>query len=106
MAAGKKTGGRQKGTPNRATAALAAEIAESGLTPLAYMLSVMGDQSTEPATRLKAAIEAAPYVHPKLSAIQHTGAEGGPIEMDIPPPRQLAATLLAWVYEESRKATG
>jgi hypothetical protein len=43
MAAGKKTGGRTKGTPNKATAAKAEEIAASGETPLDYMLRVMRD---------------------------------------------------------------
>src|SRR5262245_15567308 len=38
---GHKTGGRQKGTPNTATAAKAAAIEASGLTPLDYMLSVL-----------------------------------------------------------------
>ncbi len=38
MALGKKTSGRKKGTPNKLTAKRQAEIAESGLTPLDYML--------------------------------------------------------------------
>jgi hypothetical protein len=44
---GKKTGGRQKGTPNKATsaAAIRAEIAASGELPLDYMLRVMRDET-------------------------------------------------------------
>lgn len=76
-----KTGGRKKGTPNRATAEKAKKIAESGLTPLDFMLQVMRDPSQEDAVRLDAAKAAAPYVHPKLATIQHTGANGGPIEV-------------------------
>jgi hypothetical protein len=41
MAAGKKTGGRRKGTPDRATARREREIAKGGDTPLEYMLRVM-----------------------------------------------------------------
>ena len=41
MAKGRKTGGRQKGTPNKATAERQAEIAASGLTPLDFLLNIM-----------------------------------------------------------------
>ena len=68
-----KTGGRQKGTPNKATAARAAEIAASGLTPLDYMLKVMRDEDEAPDVRLDAAKAAAPYVHPRLATIETTG---------------------------------
>ncbi len=69
MAKGLKTGGRQKGTPNRATTAKAAEIAASGLTPLDYLLRVMRDEGGEAHTRLEAARAAAPYVHPRLTSV-------------------------------------
>jgi len=83
MAAGKKTGGRRKGTPNKANAAKAAEIAASGETPMDYMLGVMRDPSKEHAIRLDAAKAVAPYVHPKLANIEHTGKDGGPIAVTI-----------------------
>ena len=70
---GERRGGRQKGTPNRATAAKADEIAASGMTPLDYMISVMRDESATRAERMEAAAKAAPYVHPRLSAIEYTG---------------------------------
>jgi hypothetical protein len=44
MAKGFKTGGRKGGTPNKAPARKAAEIAESGLTPLEYLLNVLRDE--------------------------------------------------------------
>lgn len=69
-----KTGGRQKGVPNKATIARQAEIAASGLTPLDYMLSVLRDEATDPVARLDAAKAAAPYVHPKLSATELSGS--------------------------------
>lgn len=73
MAKGRKTGGRTKGTPNRATAEKAAAIEASGLTPLDYMLSVMRDESLMPPLRLDAAKAAAQYVHPRLSAVELSG---------------------------------
>jgi hypothetical protein len=68
-----KTGGRQKGTPNRATAAKAAEIAATGLTPLDYMLDMLRDTSQPLPNRMWAAEKAAPFVHPKLAAVEHSG---------------------------------
>jgi hypothetical protein len=68
---GERRGGRQRGTPNRATAAKAAEIAASGMTPLDYMISVMRDEAASRPERLEAAAKAAPYVHPRLSSIEY-----------------------------------
>lgn len=84
MATGKKTGGRKKGTPNKTTearVAKAAEIVASGLTPLEFMLGVMRDPNATPGERMDAAKSAAPYVHPKLAAIEHTGKDGGPMQV-------------------------
>lgn len=69
MAQGKKTGGRQKGSLNKATASRETEIAASGLTPLNYMLKMLRDENQSAEDRKWAAQNAAPYVHPKLSAI-------------------------------------
>lgn len=80
MAVGKKTGGRSKGTPNKATARREREIAKMGQTPLEYMLRVMRDSRASGERRDKMAIAAAPYVHPKLANMQHTGRNGGPIQ--------------------------
>ena len=66
---GVRQGGRQKGTPNRATAAREAAIAASGLTPLDYMLTVLRDETMKPERRDWAANAAAPYVHPKLASV-------------------------------------
>lgn len=77
MAKGVKTGGRQKGVPNRATAAKQAEIAASGLTPLDFLLAVMRDEDKEVPARVDAAKAAAPYVHPKRVPVDGDGQEQG-----------------------------
>ena len=78
---GKRPGaGRPKGSQNKASVARQEAIAASGLTPLDFMLSVVRDEDEDRPVRMKAAADAAPYVHPKLQAIQHTGKDGGPIE--------------------------
>jgi len=43
MGRGGKTGGRQKGTPNKASAKPQAEVEASGLTPINFMLTAMRD---------------------------------------------------------------
>lgn len=65
-----KTGGRQKGSQNKATAKKEAEIAASGLTPLDYMLGVLRDEKMPTERRDWAAEKAAPYVHPKLASTE------------------------------------
>lgn len=90
MAKGIKTGGRKKGSRNKATAGKEAAIAKSGLTPLEFMLNLMRMEVDEDADiqqriavnamRFEAAKAAAPYVHPRLNAVEHTGKDGGPIE--------------------------
>lgn len=79
MALGKKTGGRAAGTPNKASAAKAAAIEASGLTPLDYMLSVLRDEGRDTAERMDAAKAAAPYVHSKLASVEHKGDKDNPI---------------------------
>jgi hypothetical protein len=95
-----KTGGRCKGTPNKATTERQAQVAASGKTPLEVMLDNMRRAYNE-AHRLMAvlcgpdapqgeeaqalmeemwkfrdaaqryAVAAAPYVHPRLAAVSH-----------------------------------
>ncbi len=76
MALGQKTGGRTKGTPNKASAAKAEAIAASGLTPLDYMLQILRDEDLAFDARLDAAKAAAPYVHSKLAMIDHRSTDG------------------------------
>jgi hypothetical protein len=69
MARGRKTGGRQKGTRNRATAEARAAAEPTGILPVDYMLQVIRDPSADQRRRDAMAVAAAPYLHPKLGAI-------------------------------------
>ena len=60
-----KTGGRKKGTPNKASAKREAAVAKSGKTPLQFLLNVMRDKKAPKAERIECAKAAAMYVHPK-----------------------------------------
>lgn len=62
--------GRQRGSPNRRTQAQVEAVLATGISPLDYLLAVMRDETRLTKTRMDAARAAAPYVHPRLSAIQ------------------------------------
>lgn len=51
-----------------------------GITPLDYMLNILRDDTQEQSARFAAAKEAAPYVHNRLAAVEHSGNEDKPIK--------------------------
>lgn len=75
--------GRKAGVRNKRTEKTIREVEASGLTPLQFMLEVMRSDAPDTedamlilqhrALRMDAAKAAAPYVHPKLTAIEHSG---------------------------------
>ena len=71
-----KTGGRQKGVANKRTQQFQAAVADSGLTPLQYMLAVLRDEMAK---------AAAPYIHPRLASIEasHRGDKQNPLELRV-----------------------
>jgi hypothetical protein len=85
MAVGKKTGGRRKGTPNRATVERGLRAAKGlkaatldGLLPLDEIMCRMKNEALANGSlvaddQLAAAIAAAPYIHPKLAAAVFKG---------------------------------
>lgn len=94
---GKRQGaGRKPGSATKRTRAIADKAAEQGVTPLEVMLDSMkaytdqAKKSKDPAMKLKlmaeaasVAKDAAPYMHPRLQAIEHTGGDGGPIDHSL-----------------------
>ena len=68
--------GRKKGQVAEKTALrtkIATQALESGITPLDYMLSILRDEGQETSARFAAAKECAPYLHPRLSSVDHKG---------------------------------
>jgi hypothetical protein len=80
-----KTGGRQKGVANKRTQQFQAAVADSGLTPLQYMLAVLRDETADPERRDEMAKAAAPYIHPRLASIEasHRGDKQNPLELRV-----------------------
>ncbi len=63
--------GRPPGSPNQRTRAVAARAAAEGISPVEAMLSIMRDALVrkDSILALEAARHAAPYCHPRLSAV-------------------------------------
>ncbi len=86
---GKRPGaGRKKGSATkktRKTTKLAQQAAGDGPLPLEVLLKVMRhfDAKKQFAKAAAIAAQAAPYLHPRLSAVQHGGKDGGPIPHSV-----------------------
>jgi hypothetical protein len=69
----RKTGGRQKGTPNKRTIerqAAIATIKASGKSPMAFFADLLANEEAPLDLRFQAAKELAPYVHPRLASTE------------------------------------
>lgn len=85
MAAGRKTGGRQKGVPNKQKAGLLAMLAERwpDYHPVVAMADIANDAGLDLDLRFQAHKEVAQYIEPKRKAVEHSGPEGGPMALKI-----------------------
>lgn len=84
MPGGRRAGaGRKPGIANTRSREIAEKSYKRGITPLEYMLKVMRSRSKKVSDerRDEMARSAAPYMHPRLQAIQHTGKNGEPIRV-------------------------
>jgi hypothetical protein len=88
----RKGAGRPKGAATKRTREIADRAAAEGITPLEYMLEVMRAPSehddpkvqiAREAMRFEAAKAAAPYMHPRLAAVEHSGPEGAPLQPPV-----------------------
>lgn len=80
MRGGKRKGaGRKKGSMAVRTQEILKAIGDEGVTPLEYMLGVLRDPEQPHSERFRAAIEAAPFMHPRLAAVQHSGDRENPV---------------------------
>ena len=76
MRGGKRPGsGRKQGAASAKTRAIADKAAAEGITPLEVMLGAMReawDKKDRPAAAAFAR-DAAPYMHPRLASVEHSG---------------------------------
>jgi len=84
MAKGVKTGGRQKGVPNKATKTAREAIAammELAAPKMAGWLEQVAAE--DPAKAFDLALKAAEYHIPKLARTEHVGENGGPVQHSV-----------------------
>jgi len=74
---GKRPGaGRKPSALTKRTREVAAQAIEGGITPLDYLMSLVRDETLSRDDRKDAAKAAAPYVHPRLNAVDHSSEDG------------------------------
>lgn len=78
--------GRKAGQPNKKTAELQAAVAETGETPLDFLLRIMRDGEADEGRRIDCAKAAAQYIHPKLSSIDARADLAGALNIIINKP--------------------
>ena len=80
---GKKTGGRKKGTPNKATESIKLKLENMGCDPVEAMAKIAMDAEAggDTDTALRAYKELAQYVAPKLRSVEITEDKGEPEPM-------------------------
>ena len=100
--------GRAKGCRNKRAREIEEQGRAKGMTPLQVMqgtvehLMLRSARVKEPLKselRVRAAeiaAKIAPYIHPRLASVEHTGKHGGPMEMSVyPVPDAVAERILA-----------
>ncbi len=60
-----------------------ARATAEGLSPLEFMLGVLRDEGKSFDDRFEAAKAAAPYVHPRLAAVEHSGDKDNPVSFAV-----------------------
>ena len=98
MATGRKTGGRQAGSPNKATSTLHELVEAEAGAPLPVILTRIGMQAMKAGYRdvaISALSKAAAYVYPRVAAIDPPAPPREPITItftdDIRPPAPCTA---------------
>lgn len=96
---GKREGaGRKPGSLTRRSREIATNASLKGLTPLEYILEVMRDTTADADRRFAAAVAAAPYVHPRLATVAHSGTLARRDVREIPT-AELEAMLATFIDE-------
>lgn len=80
--------GRKKGSVTKATEIrqeMLARAAAEGISPLEVMMQAMREAwaANDHDKAVEYAVSAAPYVHPRLSAVKHSGDQDQPVAMTV-----------------------
>ena len=72
----RKGAGRKPGASTKLNQAARERALATGISPLDYMLKLLRDDDLPRSDRFEAAKAAAPYVHARLAAVEHSGSVG------------------------------
>ena len=95
---GQKTGGRTAGTPNKRTVELMDRLEELNCDPLEGLAKIAGDPATDVALRARVLADLLPYIYPKRKALEVTGMDGGPVEVDLADARAALCAKLGFAF--------
>jgi hypothetical protein len=70
-----KTGGRQKGTPNRATLTIREKLEAMGCDPIVEFAKIAMNEKNEIDVRMRCLDKIAPYIYPKLKPVDMSSDE-------------------------------
>jgi hypothetical protein len=101
---GKRPGsGRKKGAVTKKTQEIAAKASAEGITPLEVMVGAMREawERNDRDAAARYAKDAAPYMHPRLAAIEHTGVDGKDLIPSVP-----AKDVARAIFDIFREARG
>ena len=80
---GERRSGRCKGTTNKKTLAVAEVLAELGLDPIKQMGQITMDEHIDVSIRVQVLKELCQYVAPKRKAVEITGEDSRPMEVNV-----------------------
>jgi hypothetical protein len=69
----RKGAGKPKGAVSKIDKAAREQALATGISPLDYMLTQLRDEANPKEARMDAAKAAAPYLHARLAAVEHSG---------------------------------
>ena len=98
---GKRKGsGRRKGAKTQRVQEIAEKATAEGVSPLEVMLGAMRQawDASDKDAAARYAKDAAPYVHPRLAAVEHTGKDGKDLIPDDSP-AALAKAIVDFIRE-------
>ncbi len=105
---GKRPGaGRKRGSLTKRTRAIAEKALDEGILPLEVMLKGMREHAANEDWD-KAHVfakDAAPYLHPRLAAIEHTGKDGDAIKFEDVSDASRARALAAFIAKTKAPKT-
>jgi hypothetical protein len=75
--------GRRKGGANKFNDEARAKAAAGGMLPLDYLLGLLRNENETQEVRIDVAKAAAPYLHARLAAIEHSGDDEHPFKLVV-----------------------